>query len=398
MGITKIEWTKNKDGTPGVTWNPITGCSKISPGCQNCYAERMSKRLAGRCGYPVDNPFNVTVHPDKFIEPLKWRKPRRAFVCSMGDLFHQDVKDDWILAVFVAMGLTYEHTGEMEEVSPGHHVGIYKPKHTFMILTKRPERMKEFITRLKSNEPDEEWEKKADHFATLLASGIGAPLPGNAIFEFSKWVADGMPGLWLGVTAENQEQADKRMPILLQTPAAVRFVSVEPILGPVDITKFLPRKAPTGYRLLSRYYGPNGFDSTGTQPEISMMMGLDWVICGGETGPGARPMHPDWVRSLRDQCQAAGVPFFFKQWGEFREVCRYESWPKYADHVGPTARVIGSVESGRAALLNADGSDLVNGGPDNKVYPISHLERHGKKKAGRILDGRTWEEFPRLAK
>ena len=124
--------------------------------------------------------------------------------------------------------------------------------------------------------------------------------------------------------------------------------------------------------------------------------GIDWVIVGGESGPRARPMHPDWVRSLRDQCQAAGTNFFFKQWGEFKEYRRYNSWPKYRDSVGLTTRIIDSTKSGRSLLLNADASDLVNGGPDHKVYPISHLQRVGKKKAGRELDGRTWDELPEI--
>ena len=378
MSKSKIEWTDT-------TWNPITGCTKISDGCRNCYAERMSKRLAGRCGYPKDNPFQVTVHSDKYLEPLTWRKPRRVFVNSMSDLFHSDVQDDWILAVFVAMGLTYEHTGEMKEISPGHKVGIHRPKHTFMILTKRPERMRNFINRLTSKGPDEEWDKKAHYYSSQLTSMIGAPLPGNAIFTFSQWIQDGMPGLWLGVSVENQAAADERIPLLLKTPAAIRFISVEPLIGPVVLRK----KAVNDQEIIQATL-------MGLLEEYSRPVerGIDWVIVGGESGPGARPMHSDWARSLLNQCQAANVPFFFKQFGEFKEVSRYNSWPKYRDTVGKVARAIGLTHSGRAALLNADGSDLVNGGPDHKVYPISHLERVGKKEAGRELDGRTWDEFP----
>ncbi|MEG6521108.1 DUF5131 family protein [Desulfotomaculum sp. 1211_IL3151] len=361
MANTKIEWAE-------AVWNPITGCSKISPGCANCYAERMSKRLVGRCGYPADEPFKVTVHPDKFVEPLRWRKPKRVFVCSMGDLFHPDVKDEWILASLVAMGLTYEHTGKMKEVSPGHHTGIYKPKHTFMILTKRPERMKEFFNRLYSKSSDKEWENKAHNFATQLASGIGSPFPMNAIFGFYKWLEDGFPGLWLGVTAENQEQADKRIPILLEIPAAVRFVSVEPMLGPVDLTSLSLGSNRYGldFKLNSLTSWETGYNDKGNQRinRNDEFESLDWVICGGETGPGARPMHPDWVRSLRDQCQGAGMPFFFKQWGDWIHTSLEESQP-FID-----------VEK------EYDDSD--------------YFIRVGKKKAGRILDGRTWEEFPEV--
>lgn len=170
MADTKISWCDK-------TWNPITGCTKCSPGCVNCYAERMSKRLAGRCGYPKENPFAVTFHPDKLQEPMKWHKPSRIFVCSMGDLFHEQVKDEWIDAVFMTMDLSR--------------------RHTFMILTKRPERMREYLS-------------GRTHIIRMVYP---------------------LPNVWLGVTVENQEQADKRIPFLLDTPAAKRFVSVERCWG-----------------------------------------------------------------------------------------------------------------------------------------------------------------------
>jgi len=231
--MTKIEWT-HREGTTGVTWNPITGCTKISEGCKRCYAERMSKRLAGRFGYPADDPFRVTVHRDKLDTPFGWRKPRTVFVCSMGDLFHKDVH----LSTQVNVWRTMAHT----------------PQHTYIVLTKRADRMASALRPLSQT------------FGTL-------------------------PNVWLGVTAENQQRANERIPLLLQAPAAVRFVSVEPMLGPVDLRWYLG----TGEMLSSHY--------------------LDWVIVGGESGPDARPMHPDWARGVRDQCVAAGVPFFFKQWG-----------------------------------------------------------------------------------
>jgi len=333
MSKSMIEWTDE-------VWNPVTGCSKVSPGCANCYAERMSKRLAGRCGYPIDNPFRVTLHPDKIDDPLKWKKPRRIFVNSMSDLFHEDVPFEFIRAVWVVM-VTHRH-------------------HTYMVLTKRPKRMLEFFNWMAAQE-----------------------------FKIETY----RNNIWLGVSIENQVVANERIPLLLQAPVTVRFISAEPLLGPVNIAKYLPHDAPKAYKLLSKFYGPSGFDSTGSQLEISTIRGLDWVIVGGESGSRARLMHPDWVRSLRDQCQTANVPFFFKQWGEFTEVCRYESWSKYRDHVGGVSRAVGLSKLG---LLNADGSDLVNGGPEHKVYPISHLERVGKKQAGRILDGRTWDELPEI--
>ena len=248
MGTTKIEWAER-------TWNPVTGCTPISEGCQNCYAERMSKRLAGRAGYPAEEPFQVTLHPDRLEEPLRWRKARKVFVCSMSDLFHDDVPDDFIEKVFNVMdrcGAEHNATGNRG--------------HIFMVLTKRPHRMKAFVDR---------W------WRSFQAHGV-EPY---------------MERIWLGVTAENQDQADKRIPILLQIPAAVKFVSVEPMLGRLTLDDYI-----------NAYYpGPLGD-------------GISWVICGGETGPGARPMHPDWVRSLRDQCEEAGVPFFFKQWGEWAQM------------------------------------------------------------------------------
>ncbi len=306
--MTKIEWVKNKDGTQGRTWNPVTGCSKISPGCQNCYAERMSKRLAGRFGYPKDEPFRVTLHPERLEEPLRWRKPQMVFVCSMGDLFHEDVPFEFVEEVRAVM--------------------VRCPQHTFQLLTKRSERMLEFAR----------WMADGDHIST-------AEWPRN---------------VWLGVTAENQEQADKRIPVLLQIPAAVRFVSVEPMLGPIDLYSYL---------------------IIGTdQPGSIMRNGLDQVICGGETGPKARPMHPDWARILRDQCQSAGVPFFFKSWGEWMPIN-----PNWFD--------------GDDRLQNAKGNLLHIGSMGQIQMPgnnFSWLKRVGEKATGRLLDGRTWNEMPEV--
>lgn len=179
---TKIEWATE-------TWNPITGCSPISEGCENCYAERMAQRLNGRYGYPADEPFRVTYHPDRLEQPLKWKKPRRIFTCSMGDIFHDGVQVDWIDSI----------VGIMEQCK----------HHTFIILTKRPENIEEKVFAYYHNE-----------VRRLFESGF----PDN---------------IWLGVTAENQKRADERIPILLQIPAAVRFASVEPMLEPIDIEHFL---------------------------------------------------------------------------------------------------------------------------------------------------------------
>lgn len=286
MANSKIEWTEK-------TWNVVTGCTKISEGCKHCYAERMSKRLAGRCGYDKDEPFKVTLHPDKLDEPLRWKKPSKIFVCSMGDLFHEDVDDGFLCRIFDVMAVS-EH-------------------HTFLILTKRPNRMREFFTRC---------------------------VHGN------------FQNLWLGVTAENQQMADERIPILLQIPAAKRFVSVEPMLRPVDLLN-LKYDNDILDTLAGEYLSTDGSESYVPWDK------LDWVICGGETGPGARPMHPDWVRSLRDQCQQAGTPFFFKSWGDW-----------YPDRKG----------------IYDCSSSVIFG--DTVVHHV------GKKNSGRVLDGEEWNEYP----
>ena len=227
---TKIEWADE-------TINPITGCTQISEGCANCYAKRMATRLAGRYGYPKSDPFRPgAFHPEEIKKPSKWKKPRRIFVCSMGYIFHERVAPGDLCDVFEMMH-------------------IYR-RHTFMLLTKRPERAPKHVS----------W-----------------------------WTKN----IWLGVSAENQARADERIPILLRIPAAVRFVSVEPMLGPVDIANI--QKA---FWLYDDEYG-----SRIRRRED----GIHWVICGGETGPGKRKMETKWATDLRDQCVAAGVPFFFKK-------------------------------------------------------------------------------------
>ena len=257
MGATKIEWAES-------VWNPVTGCTKISAGCLHCYAERMSKRLRGRFGYDKDDPFKVTWHSDKLEQPLKWRKPRKVFVCSMGDLFHEDVKDEWIDAVFWQMIRWFWRDDPLD---------AWKRAHTFMILTKRPDRMEAYMDRF---------------YATN--------------HEHHPW-----PNIWLGTSIENQEQAGIRIPQLLSIPAAVHFVSLEPLLGAIRVFGF---GSPTWGKLPASTY-------------------LNWVIAGAETGPGARPMDLDWARSLRDQCQEAGAPFFFKRDSDGNRELDGVQWNEY---------------------------------------------------------------------
>ncbi len=312
MGKTSIEWTD-------ASWNPIVGCTEISPGCANCYAARLAasrlthtpqyKNLATIDGTGVKFPRNVRwtgevrFLPERLEEPLHWRKPRRIFVCDMGDLFHESVEDDWLESIFVTM--------------------LNCKRHTFQILTKRPQRMFEYFKKRWWLPVSERW-------------------------------ADPMPNVWLGVSVENQHFADERIPLLLQTPAAVRWISCEPLLGSLDISKYL--RCRKGQEIT-----PGGC--------VSIIPDLDWVVCGGESGPSARPMHPDWARLLRDQCQAAGVPFFFKQWGEF----------------GPPQKELNHLT---AALPRTFTGVNIGGG--------ELMLRYGKKLSGRLIDGREWNEFPQV--
>ena len=341
MGKTKIEWTE-------YSWNPVSGCTPASEGCQNCYARRMANRLRGRCGYPQDDPFRVTLHEDRLGEPLRWKQPRRVFVCSMGDLFHEDVPDEFIARIWWVIG---QCAGYLD---PSRYRG-----HTFIILTKRPERMQKWLNGWNDRETRRQW---IESFGEVY-DWMSGP----------KYWPDVLPNVWLGVTAENQQRADERIPILLQIPAAVRFISVEPMLGPVDVSYYLSCcgscNAPINKKDPSwRWNGicwehkcPSNHPQLGY---FAAYTGVDWVICGGETGPGARPMHPDWVRSLRDQCQAAEVPFFFKQHGEW--------------------------------VHETQGIDF-HEGHKYYVWPDESMSfRVGKKAASRILDGRTWDEMPEI--
>ena len=276
MNQTKIEWTD-------VTWNVVTGCSKVSAGCANCYAERMAKRLAGRCGYPKENPFAVTFHPDRLEMPMRLKKPSRIFVNSMGDLFHPEVKGEWLSQVFSAMANAHWIKG-----------------HTFSVLTKRPERMKSVIEEIGENLAEQRKGVKNPDGSTTHKVTFTFPLK----------------GVELGVSVEDQKTADERIPILLKTPAAMRFVSYEPALGPVDFTSNTG-----GTRWIGGQRGCAGTIPVGNDKgrfeyrhfhDDLCEPSLDWVIMGGETGPKARPMNPEWARKVRDDCAAAGVPFFFK--------------------------------------------------------------------------------------
>lgn len=327
---TKIEWCQE-------TWNPVTGCTKISEGCHNCYAERMAKRLAGRYGYPKDEPFKPGIfHQDKINLPLSWKHQKKVFVCSMGDIFHDDVDIDHQIKIF-------------DRISQAKNI-------TFMILTKRPENALRFCIQ-----------------CGLIPSGL--PLPACPTPSGVEWPKNA----WLGVTAENQQRADERIPILLSIPAAVRFVSVEPMLGKIDFRKWLPHHE--NCRCPECYH--RAFKS---KPAYT----LDWVICGGESGPCARPMHPDWALSLRDQCVAAGVPFFFKQWGEWGP---RDCFSKCVE-VDPDDKKWPSVKINKNGFNVSTDLDIAGvpgcGFDDHAVW----MQKCGKKISGNLLGGQEWNQYP----
>lgn len=278
MSQTSIEWTEK-------VWNPVTGCSKVSEGCRNCYAERMSHRFkwTEKPWNHLNAKENVKLHPERLEQPLMWKKPSKIFVNSMSDLFHEEVPFSFISKVFHTMWLA------------DHHI--------FQILTKRPERMLEYFNR-------------EETMFEIIDADVGVnPLP--------------LSNVWIGVSVENQKAADERIPLLLQTPAAVRFLSCEPLLGPIELKGHVYQVATGLSEYIDWLTGRTTQKSNVFGGETSPWLYRDlyefpkdyeeprihWVIVGGESGPKARPIDPDWVRSLRDQCQAVKVPFFFKQWG-----------------------------------------------------------------------------------
>jgi protein gp37 len=281
----KIEWTE-------ATWNPTTGCDRVSPGCDHCYAMNLAPRLKAmgskryqRDGNPATSGpgFGLSLHPDALTLPIRWTKPRRIFVNSMSDLFHDEVPDEFIAEVFAVMALA--------------------SRHTFQVLTKRHSRMR-----------------------SLLASKRFAVLVGNRISKRDAYVrapALPLPNVWLGVSVEDQKWADIRIPALLDTPAAVRWLSMEPLLGPIDLGIDDPHRGHESDDVNGHPHPPICLTCSTDEHDVEYFrrnpiragLGIDWVVVGGESGLASRPMQIGWARSLRDQCTSAGVPFFFKQWG-----------------------------------------------------------------------------------
>lgn len=317
----KIDWL-NLPGYKGETFNPIVGCTKVSPACKNCYAEKMARRISGiAIAKYNDEDFDLSgignyaevilngkwngqtrFVPNAINKPLHWKKSRMIFVCSMSDLFHETVDYDWIDRVM--------------------KVAEECPEHIFVFLTKRPFAMKGYF---------------------------------DVQTEYENYIP--LKNVWLGVTAENQKEADKRIPILLDIPAAKRFVSIEPMLGKIDLN------------LINEGIGLDIDCLNGTCKSMNETYHdgpkLDWVICGGESGHNARPMHPDWVRSIRDQCKEVGTPFFFKQWGHW---IPEDLWPE-------------------DICLDMNKTMYAHDHNEN-YFPI------GTKKSGSQLDGQHHKEFP----
>lgn len=294
---TGIEWAD-------ATWPIVQGCSYVSEGCRSCYAVQTVNRVAHSPNVGVSGPLagvvaknsagklhwtgKVVLRHDRLAWPLRWKEPRKIFVPSHGDLFHEAVPDEFIDKVFAVMFLS--------------------PQHTFQLLTKQPERMLEWFGR---NKHRFQWDTEHPVAKEAYNSYVDDTKRHRKAFERIDWDSWPLPNVWLGVSVENQRWAERRIAALCQTPAAVRFVSYEPALGAVDLTRLeLLRPEPP--------YGPgaylNALTGLVSGPD-DVLPKLDQVIMGGESGPRARPMDPDWVRSTRDQCVDAGIAFFFKQWG-----------------------------------------------------------------------------------
>ena len=336
------------------SWSPVRGCTPASEGCTNCWAVRTVWRLSynpimnNRCvglveandsGEAEDSrprwTGQVRTYPDALAKPLRWRKSRKVFVVPQGDLFHEAVPDHFIAAVFGIMAAC--------------------PQHIFQVLTKRARRMREWFA----------WASTI-HLGHAPESGPTPVFQGWALEQMSGTRPIGssqpwpLPNVWLGITAENQARAYERIPDLLACPAAVRWVSIEPMLGPVDLRRWTLNAG--------RCSGPLEYD-------VSPTGALDWIVVGGESGSKARPMHPDWARSIRDQCSAAGVAFFFKQWGEWSH--------NYIDH------------NAQCAFVTPDGKhgpQYCGYGRDN--HGALSVWKVGRRRAGDRLDGDQIQQWP----
>lgn len=337
---TKIEWTD-------ATANVINGCSVISPGCTNCYAMRLAgtrmRSHPTRAGLTIDTKAGpvwngqVRFNEKALMQVLSWTRPRMIFWNAHGDLFHESVPDEWIDRCFAAMALT--------------------PQHKHQVLTKRSARMRAYF-----DEP-QTWDR-----VKTIAINSGRADVSWAMMALM--CGEALPNVWLGVSVEDQARAAERIPDLLATPAAVRWISAEPLLGPLDLNRSLPFGHGNAVFRSGQPDAARQLDEQGQWCASDHWLGhIKWVVAGGESGPGARPMHPDWARSLRDQCAAAGVPFMFKQFGQWLPVDS-----GHPDLEGPG---FGKFDS---CAVNEPGN-------------ATHV-RVGKRKAGRLLDGVLHDGYP----
>jgi protein gp37 len=324
---TAISWSD-------ATWNPTVGCTKVSPGCDRCYAETLVNRFAPSKGFP-ERFDTVTDRGGRFLDlPLTWKKPRKVFVNSLSDLFHTDIPDGLIINVFAVMALA--------------------PQHTFQLLTKRHGRMRSLLT-----DPD----FHAQVTQTIVGRVVHEGLDDTHLVQANP---DWWPlrNVWLGVSVENQHWGDIRIPALLATPAALRWISAEPLIGPLDLREYL-------------HTGPHSWSADAS---------VDWVVVGGESGPGARPMHPDWPRRIAAQCASAGVPWHMKQWGEWAPGSN-EPGANYRQclvaHTGETVEPPSALWTTPAAYQ--DGINRMD---------WAYVHRAGRARAGHLLDGHAHQDFP----
>jgi protein gp37 len=331
--------SKSAIGWTDATWNPITGCSKVSPGCAHCYAESLTRRFASTWDVP-DLPWtpenaeaNVILHPERLDQPLRWKKPRMVFVNSMSDLFHEQIEDEVLAYIFAVMALA--------------------PQHTFQVLTKRPERMKEFFTR--ELEPNVGW-LPGSYAAGLIGqaiSGVGPDLlrgeEAIALYDDPTSLQLPLRNVWLGTSIENRRYVH-RADLLRETPAAVRFISAEPLLGPL-----LCEEEQTEDPLwVDDYDGPQLY-----------LNDIDWLIVGGESGPGHRPMREEWVRDLRDACRC------YICGGRGRRSSRVNELAREVENVCPDCHGTGNLVA----------------------FFFKQWGGATPKAGGRELDGRTWDEM-----
>jgi protein gp37 len=357
-----IEWTD-------ATWQPITGCTIVSPGCTNCYAMKLAgtrlRHHPSRKGLTKDTNAGpvwngkVRFNEQWLEQPLSWRAARMVFVCAHGDLFHDEALYGWIVKVFSVMARC--------------------ERHTFQVLTKRADRMRQLL-------------ESSRFIEDVYAAACRAD---PSLADRWHWP---MRNVWLGVSAERQKEAADRIPVLLESPAAVRFVSCEPLLGPLDLTCLQDSRA------FARTVNALTGESTGNddRPHARSGARIDWVIAGGESGYGARPMHPDWARSLRDQCAAAKVKFFFKQWGAWAPACAlddeaterlYDAAPAWDPERSRRCRVSHRV-------LHQDGTYYTDVAAPRAFAAgtgAMTMFETGKKAAGRLLDGREHSDMPERA-